>query len=53
LLGWQDRIGTVEAGKFADIIAVDGDPLKDLAQLEHVSFVMKGGAVIKSRSRTP
>ncbi len=53
LLGWQDRIGTIEAGKFADIIAVDGDPLKDLTQLEHVSFVMKGGAVIKSRSRTP
>jgi len=53
LLGWQDRIGTIEAGKFADIIAVDGDPLKDLTQLERVSFVMKGGAVIKSRPRTP
>ena len=50
LLGWQDRIGTIEPGKFADIITVDGDPLKDIAQLEHTSFVMKGGAVIKSRS---
>jgi imidazolonepropionase-like amidohydrolase len=53
LIGWQDRIGTIEAGKFADIIAVDGDPLKDLTQLEHVSFVMKGGAVIKSQPHTP
>jgi imidazolonepropionase-like amidohydrolase len=53
LLGWQDRIGTIEAGKFADIIAVEGDPLKDLTQLEHVSFVMKGGTVIKSHAHTP
>ena len=43
LLGWQDRIGTVEAGKLADIIAVPGDPLQNLAVLEHVSFVMLGG----------
>jgi len=53
LIGWKDRIGTIEAGKFADIIAVDGDPLKDLTQLEHVSFVMKGGTVIKSQRHTP
>jgi imidazolonepropionase-like amidohydrolase len=53
LIGWEDRIGTIEAGKFADIIAVDGDPLKDLTQLEHVSFVMKGGAVIKSQPHIP
>jgi len=43
LLGWQDRIGTVEAGKLADIIAVPGDPLQNLAVLENVSFVMLGG----------
>ena len=43
LLGWQDRIGTVEAGKLADIIAVPGDPLRDLSVLEKVSFVMLGG----------
>jgi imidazolonepropionase-like amidohydrolase len=43
LLGWQDRIGTVEPGKLADIIAVPGDPLQDLALLEQVSFVMLGG----------
>lgn len=52
LLDWSDRVGTIEAGKFADIIAVLGDPLKDLSQLDHVSFVMKGGAVIK-RQPTP
>jgi imidazolonepropionase-like amidohydrolase len=43
LLGWQGHVGTVEAGKLADIIAVRGDPLQDLAVLENVSFVMLGG----------
>lgn len=47
-LGWQDRIGTVEPGKLADIIAVAGDPLVDVTQLEHVQFVMKGGEVVKN-----
>jgi imidazolonepropionase-like amidohydrolase len=49
LLGWADRIGTLESGKFADIIAVDGDPLKDVTTLERVKFVMKGGDVIKNQ----
>ena len=49
LMGWQDRVGTVEAGKFADLIAVDGDPLKDITELQRVKFVMKGGVVVRSR----
>ncbi len=48
LLGWSDKIGTVEAGKFADLIAVDGDPLADVTTLEKVKFVMKGGEVVKN-----
>jgi imidazolonepropionase-like amidohydrolase len=47
LLGWGDRIGSIEAGKLADIIAVDGDPLKDVKDLQRVRFVMKGGEIIK------
>ncbi len=48
LLGWSMRVGTLERGKFADMIAVDGDPTKDVAILEHVKFVMKGGAVYRN-----
>ena len=47
LLGWQDRIGLLETGKFADIIAVRGNPLSDIKRLEQVVFVMKGGVVVK------
>jgi imidazolonepropionase-like amidohydrolase len=47
MLGWQDRIGGVEPGKFADLIAVTGDPLADIGELERVRFVMKGGQVIR------
>jgi len=47
LLSWSDRIGVIEKGHFADIIAVAGDPLKDVAELEKVTFVMKGGVVYK------
>jgi imidazolonepropionase-like amidohydrolase len=48
LLGWSDKIGTIEPGKWADLIAVDGDPLQDVTTLERVKFVMKGGAVVKN-----
>src|SRR6202790_4787219 len=48
LLGWSDKIGAVEAGKWADIVAVSGDPLKDISELERAKFVMKGGAVYKN-----
>ncbi|MBJ7313146.1 amidohydrolase family protein [Rugamonas sp. CCM 8940] len=47
LMGWADKIGSIEAGKLADLIAVDGDPLKDVRQLENVRWVMKGGVVAK------
>jgi imidazolonepropionase-like amidohydrolase len=46
LLGWSDKVGTIEAGKWADLIAVDGDPLADVTTLERVKFVMKGGEVV-------
>jgi imidazolonepropionase-like amidohydrolase len=48
LLGWSDKVGTVEAGKWADIVAVSGDPLKDITELQRVVFVMKGGAIYKN-----
>jgi len=48
LLGWSDKAGTLEAGKWADLVAVSGDPLKDITELQRVKFVMKGGTVHKS-----
>jgi imidazolonepropionase-like amidohydrolase len=48
LMGWQDRIGSVEPGKFADLVAVAGDPIADITELERVKFVMKGGQVYKN-----
>lgn len=45
---WAKDVGTLEAGKFADIIAVAGDPLKDITEIERVKFVMKGGVVVKN-----
>ncbi len=51
LLGWSDRVGSVAPGRYADLIAVDGDPLRDITELERVRFVMKGGVVVKSADR--
>jgi imidazolonepropionase-like amidohydrolase len=48
LLGWSDKVGTIEPGKWADMVAVDGDPVKDVRTLENVKFVMKGGEVYKN-----
>jgi imidazolonepropionase-like amidohydrolase len=47
LLGWQDRIGAVEAGKYADLIALEGDPLADITVLRQVKFVMKAGTIAR------
>ena len=48
VLGWQDQIGSIDKGKYADLIAVSGDPLADITELQHVKFVMKGGKVIRN-----
>jgi imidazolonepropionase-like amidohydrolase len=47
LMGWKEKVGAMEAGRYADVIAVDGDPLTDITLLQHVKFVMKGGGVVK------
>ena len=47
-LGWQDQIGSIEKSKFADLVAVSGDPLADITELQRVKFVMKGGKVIRN-----
>jgi imidazolonepropionase-like amidohydrolase len=48
MLGWQDRVGAIERGKFADIVAVSGDPVADISELERVRFVMKDGQVVRN-----
>ena len=48
MLGWQDRVGAIEPGKFADLVGVAGDPIADITELERVQFVMKGGQVIRN-----
>jgi imidazolonepropionase-like amidohydrolase len=51
LLSIKDKAGTIAVGKWADIIAVQGNPLEDLTLLEHVKFVMKDGEVYKNENR--
>jgi imidazolonepropionase-like amidohydrolase len=48
MMGWQDRVGSVEEGKYADIIAVSGAPFVDITELERVKFVMIGGQVVRN-----
>jgi imidazolonepropionase-like amidohydrolase len=48
VMGWLDKVGSVEKGKFADLVAVSGDPLADITELQRVKFVMKGGRVIRN-----
>jgi imidazolonepropionase-like amidohydrolase len=48
LMGWEDRVGSLEAGKFADMVALTGDPTVDITELERIKFVMKGGQVFKN-----
>jgi imidazolonepropionase-like amidohydrolase len=47
-IGWQADVGTVEKGRFADLVAVAGDPLADITEMSRVKFVMKGGQIIRN-----
>ena len=47
-MGWSDRIGSIDKGKYADLVAVSGNPLTDISELQRVKFVMKGGKVIRN-----
>jgi imidazolonepropionase-like amidohydrolase len=48
LIGWTADIGSIETGKFADLVAVSGDPLADITEMSRITFVMKGGQVIRN-----
>src|SRR5215467_2194041 len=51
LLGWSEKVGAIEKGKWADLVAVSGDPLKDITELQRVKFVMKAGVVYRNDLR--
>jgi imidazolonepropionase-like amidohydrolase len=48
VMGWQDDIGSLEKGKYADLVAVAGDPVKDITEMRRVKFVMKGGKIVRN-----
>jgi hypothetical protein len=50
-MGWSDKVGSLDPGKWADVIAVPGDPLKDVTILQHVPFVMKSGIIYKDEAQ--
>ena len=50
LMGWQDRLGTLEPGKLADVVAVNGNPVEDIAAMTRVTFVMRDGVVYKGEN---
>ncbi len=52
LMGWAQKVGSLAPGKFADIIAVKGDPMKDITTLARISFVMKGGSIVRNSKQT-
>ncbi len=53
MLGWSDRVGSLRPGHFADLVAVEGDPLADPAALERVSLVVKSGVVVREATASP
>ena len=53
MMSWESKIGSLEKGKFADVVAVCGDPLSDITELERVRFVMKGGQVLRNDLNSP
>ena len=52
-IGWGDRVGSVEKGKYADLVAVSGNPANDVTELERIKFVMKGGQVVRNDFKGP
>jgi imidazolonepropionase-like amidohydrolase len=50
-MGWQDDIGSLEKGKYADLVAVSGDPVKDITEMRRIKFVMKGGKIYRNEMK--